>query len=397
VTILVLTTVLPWEQRSGGEIVSRSLIQAIAAAGRTVRVIGYRRPGDDGAPVDGEICAGHRPIETSAAGLLAPGWMMRALLTRAPYSVAKYDSRNYVAAVRDAVAEADVVVVDHAQVGFAVSRAVPADMPLVFVAHNAEGPMYATTATTARRRAARLMHRREARRIGAVEAELAARAAQVWTLTADDREYFRNVTGAPDVRALDVAARNVGRGGTDPTCDVALIGNWSWEANRAGLEWFCDEVVPLLAPERSVRIAGTGCDALRGRFPNVAVCGRVDDPDEFLADARVVAVPAVAGGGVQVKTLDAIAAGVPVVSTPLGVRGLGDVPHSVHVAGDGVDFAQAIEHVIGNGTQDADREQGLRWSVDRRDRFAAAVAAWLSEIVDEPPARDLAAVHGEGG
>jgi hypothetical protein len=53
--------------------------------------------------------------------------------------------------------------------------------------------------------------------------------------------------------------------------------------------------------------------------------------------------------------------------------------------------------VIGNGTQDADREQGLRWSVDRRDRFAAAVAAWLSEIVDEPPARDLAAVHGEGG
>ncbi|MEA2350397.1 MAG: polysaccharide biosynthesis protein PslH, partial [Thermoleophilaceae bacterium] len=145
--VLFLTTVLPGGLRGGGEIVAQSVIDALAGGGNDVRVVGYRRPGSDAPELAGEVCAGVRPIETADAGRLRTlGWMARAVAERAPYSSAKFQSRGYVRAMRDELAAAPALVfADHAQAAFA-ARAVAASVPLVFLAHNAEGAMYAEAA-----------------------------------------------------------------------------------------------------------------------------------------------------------------------------------------------------------------------------------------------------------
>lgn len=385
VPAVVLTNVLPGRRRGGGEVVSQNVIDALHASGREVRVVGYRRSGD---PVDerpGEATAGVRPIETRAAGPRALVWMARAVAAREPYSVAKWRSRGYTRAAQGLLRERpEAVIVDHAGLHFAAPAGDRGSLPpVIFIAHNAEAEMYDRLATAASNPGGRWVNARESRLIHQVERGLAARARQVWTLTGADADYFRGLAPDADVRQLAVASAVEAPEPAPPSVDVALLGSWSWHANALGLEWFSDRVAGRLPGDLSVEVAGAGGEWLRGRHANVTVRGVVPDAQRFLASARVVAVPSVTGGGVQVKTLDAIASGAPVVATPVAARGLGELPSSVAVAEDPAGFASELVRLAGAGDDERARmrAEAVSWSEERRERFAADVASWLDEAV----------------
>jgi glycosyltransferase involved in cell wall biosynthesis len=359
------------------------VIDALAGHGHEVTVLGYRRPGSAAPELPGEVCVGVRPIETADAGRRrAVGWMARALVERAPYSSAKYRSRAYDRAVRAALARRPAAVfVDHAQSGFAVRHVNGLRPPLVFLAHNAEGDMYAKAVDGSGSR--RWANRREARRIGAMEAHLARRARQVWVLTDDDARYFRELCPDADIRTLEVASMIAdGPSPGPPSCDVALIGTWNWGPNAKGLEWFSADVVPLLPPAMRVEVAGAGAEWLVGRHANVSVRGFVPDANAFMSAARVVAVPSVAGGGVQVKTLDAVACGVPVVATRMATRGIEGLPESVAVTDDAAEFAASLERLAVDADREGLRKEALEWSRARREQLAATVAGHVSELTE---------------
>lgn len=385
---LMLTTVLPGALRSGGEIVSQAIVDALGRAGFTPTVVGYRRPGDDGPAGAGEVAASIRPIETQAAGRRAGGWMAKAVLSGIPYSVAKYRSRGYLRAVDRGLAEnPSAVLVDHAQVAFALPRIQNA--PLVYVAHNAESRIYRDLAASADRSAARWAYRRESRLLQGIERELVQRATQVWSLSGEDRDALRTLCPHADIRLLEVASgldvsadRAVIARQADPGYDVALIGNWGWRPNGRGLEWFVSEVASRMDPGVSIAVAGAGADWLRGHRQNIEVLGPVTDAAGFLVGARVVAIPAVTGGGVQVKTLDAIATGLPVVVTSTATRGLGKMPRSVAVSDTAEAFAANLSRAA-QGAPGADlRDEAIRWSHRRRTRFAAGVVEGIRDAVE---------------
>jgi hypothetical protein len=387
VDVLMLTNVLPGGRRTGGEIVTQSVVDALFKAGREVRTLGYRRPGDGARPQRGELCVGRRPAETRAAGPRALAWGARALATRTPYSTTKWRSRAYLRAVDEALGEGPgAVIVDHAGLHVVAPPADRSGARSVFLAHNAEGEMYARLAAAAGTRAGRSVYAREARLIREVETQLATRSRQVWTLTESDADYFRAISPAADVRTLEVASplcEPVDAAG--PEYDVALIGTWNWRANAHGLEWFADEVVPRLPAGMTVEVAGRGADWLQGRHPNVAVRGVVPDAQRFMSKARVMAVPSVEGGGVQVKTLDAIASGVPVVATRVATRGLHGLPASVAVAEGAADFAENLRSLAAEPGRDALRAEAVAWSRARRERLDANVASWVGELTGGEP------------
>jgi glycosyltransferase involved in cell wall biosynthesis len=65
--------------------------------------------------------------------------------------------------------------------------------------------------------------------------------------------------------------------------------------------------------------------ALRGEA-NVEVTGTVEDVRPYYREAVAAIVPLRTGGGTRLKILEAMAAGVPVISTPLGAEGLAVTP-----------------------------------------------------------------------
>jgi hypothetical protein len=380
VRVAFLTTVLPSARRTGGEVVSESVVRALRAGAHEVVVIGYARPKTS--PAAGEICIGRRPIETSSAGWRACSWMTRALLAGAPYSSMKYRSRGYGAWLSRSLEDPpDAVIIDHAQVHFAADANASRRAPLVFLAHNAEGPMYRGLAQAAARTLYRRLYAREAALMERIECRLAGRARQVWALTTEDAAYFASLSPGADVRVIEAApAVGLAPAAEPPEYDVALLGTWTWKANRAGLDWFVAHVLPLLDEGLTVAVAGAGSEELGRDDPRLAGMGVVPDAGHFLARARVIAIPSVEGGGTQVKTLDAIATGAGVVATPLAVRGLDDLPSTVAIAERGDRFAAELERLTRVTDRRPGREEAAAWARARSARLNQVVGEMVGEL-----------------
>jgi glycosyltransferase involved in cell wall biosynthesis len=79
----------------------------------------------------------------------------------------------------------------------------------------------------------------------------------------------------------------------------------------------------------------------------VEVTGQVPEVRPYLWNAAVGVAPLLTARGVQNKVLEAVAAGLPVVVTPLVHEGLPDqVKSSVEAAGDPAGFAAAIVRLL---------------------------------------------------
>ncbi len=136
---------------------------------------------------------------------------------------------------------------------------------------------------------------------------------------------------------------------------ILLVGSMDYHANVDGAVHFAHEVWPQVRPrnpELVFTIVGKDPDpeirALQG-LERVEVTGTVDNVRPFYREAAASVVPLRVGGGSRLKILEAMAAGVPVISTTLGAEGL-DVRDGadILIADSASEFAKAIADVVDN-------------------------------------------------
>lgn len=377
--ILICTTVVPSGKKTGSEIASQSFIDAMRADGHHVDVLGYRRPNDLRPLAVWEHLVSERHIESAESLSNVALWLGRAFLKGTPYSCQKYVSIEYSIQVQALMHKRyDCVVIDHAQMGFLLKLLSSLDLPLIFIAHNVEEQIYSGLAA-AKTGIKRALYRREARLIAALETMLAQTAQQVWTLTKADENHF-SARGARYASTFCVPSALVPENPTDAevssspelSWDIGMIGTWSWQANAEGLRWFIDQVLPKLPSNVKIGIAGKGADWLNSFAPRIHCLGFVENASTFLASCKVVCVPSIAGGGLQIKTLDAIAAGRPTVVTSFALRGIEGVPETVQVADDATAFAARL--VAALALEPAQSSYAARsWVTNRLAMFRAAV------------------------
>lgn len=370
--ILFLTTLHPGARRTGSEVASATFIEGLRGLGHEVAVLGYRRVATDPPLAPADTVVADRHIETRGAGFRPGLWMAKALLSRRPYSAAKYVSGAYRRAVASELTERPpaLIVVDHAQLGWLAPGGWPA--PHVYLAHNVEHRLYAQLAAGGGRR--RWVHAREASLIRADEEALCRTARAVWTLTLDDELALSELVAGTTLHTFDLPPGDA----SDPpdlcTRDAAVLGTWTWDANASGLRWLVDHVCPHLAPGLVIDVGGAGGEAIVSEAEGARTCGRVPDAMAFLQSARVIAVPAVAGAGVQVKTLEAIASGRPVVATPTALRGISDEPATVRVESDPRRFAAALAEAVAAEPGAEVARAARDWVHQRRRRFETQLA-----------------------
>jgi glycosyltransferase involved in cell wall biosynthesis len=111
--------------------------------------------------------------------------------------------------------------------------------------------------------------------------------------------------------------------------DTALfVGNFQHPPNREALAFLVQRVWPklrALRPQAELAVAGAQAtpDVEKlSRAPGVRFLGCVADIRACFAEFSVFLCPIFAGSGVRVKILEAWAAGMPVIATPLGAEGL---------------------------------------------------------------------------
>ena len=135
---------------------------------------------------------------------------------------------------------------------------------------------------------------------------------------------------------------------------VGFAGSFAHRPNMEGLVWFLDNVWPQIVrvvPEAHFVVAGRNPPhALVARNDTaVEFVGFVPDIAEFYASNFVTVVPLISGGGVKIKTVEAMLAGSAVVSTPIGAEGTG-AKNRVHalIATDADEVAGTVVSILRN-------------------------------------------------
>ncbi|WP_019998431.1 WecB/TagA/CpsF family glycosyltransferase [Aureimonas ureilytica] len=409
--VLVLSTVLPHGRSTGGEIASMNFIEGLRATGCEVDILAYRREGDDREPPPGFLSPRDWPIESAGRPVRAAAWMGRAYLARRPYSVQKYVGARIkrLLRLRLRTAPPDLVVVDHAQASWLLPL-VPAHLPVVLIAHNVEHQLYGSHGdavggagkASPKQRLKGAVYKREGERLSAVERAAALRAQEIWTLTDDDAAAFAQMAPGRVVRSFGVpgqAFRGACEPLPEPSVDVGLLGSWTWDVNRAGLDWFLKSVAPRLPKDLRITVAGRSDHAPGTVRSNVRFAGFVPDAGAFLRSCRVVAIPSTVGSGIQIKTIETLGLGVPTVATTVALRGIDDPPLDLRVANGATDMVSAILEAL-----DAPRPDGRDGAVWRQARehafrtdLAHALDALFEEALLERPSHVASEAAGEKG
>lgn len=155
--------------------------------------------------------------------------------------------------------------------------------------------------------------------------------------------------------------------------------------NVVGLRWFVSQVWPILAP-MGFRLDVVGSV---GRFfeaeasPALRLHGLQEDLAPFFAAAEIAVNPVFVGGGLKIKCLDALAAGLPCVTTAEGAAGL------EHAQGAGLFVARSRLEFLSHLLHLAHHPQERRIVADLAPRFVAQefsdeairrrLGAWLAE------------------
>ncbi|HSQ80207.1 MAG TPA: TIGR03087 family PEP-CTERM/XrtA system glycosyltransferase, partial [Casimicrobiaceae bacterium] len=119
------------------------------------------------------------------------------------------------------------------------------------------------------------------------------------------------------------------------TCDpdtISFIGRMDYYPNQECMLRFCREAFPMIRERRpGAKLTIVGADpipAIRklGELPGVTVTGSVPDVRPYLQRSAVMVAPLSIARGTQNKILEAMAAGVPVVTSSAAAGGVDAVP-----------------------------------------------------------------------
>lgn len=201
------------------------------------------------------------------------------------------------------------------------------------------------------------------------EARIAGLADGVVFVSEEDREAISEIASlrltAVVHNGIDVAFFSKTNGRPRFTAggpNLVFTGTMDFRPNVDAVTWFSEQILDDIrreVPEAKFWIVGANpSEQVKrlSRLDGVIVTGSVDDIRQFLDRATVYVVPMRFGGGVRFKVLEAMAAGLPVVSTSMGCQGI-QARDGIHIlVADGArDFARAVVRLI----SDADLRRSL--------------------------------------
>ena len=160
------------------------------------------------------------------------------------------------------------------------------------------------------------------------ETEGLRRLAGVVCVSADDAVWMRSF--APDVPALALPTsfsyapyrRQADRQVRRPL-RLGFLAKFGWWPNAEAAEWMIGRVLAGL-PTGSVELHlyGPRSERFQDRHPAITAHGFVDDLAEVWRDSDIVVCPIVSGSGINIKVVEALYNGIPMLVTTHALRGL---------------------------------------------------------------------------
>jgi glycosyltransferase involved in cell wall biosynthesis len=357
VKVLFLSAWFPYPPDNGSRIRAYNLIKALSAE-HTVYLISLLQEDssrESAGPLE-DFC---KVWSLHESRWFRPGTLrsVLGLFSRRPRSVVDTFDRRVRRSVEEAVKQTCPDVIVASTIG--VAEYVPSDIsvPCVLEEHNCE---FAVMRRSAELSAGRLMQGRAWlgwKKAAMWEASVCRRFDTVVMVSDRDRDDLLAV--ASDLPSVQVVPNGVDTErytpeGYDPEPGAVVYnGGLTYGANLDAVRFYADSIYPILRermPGVKLMVTGRTPDVdLHGinDCAGIELVGYVDDIRTVLRHSSVCVVPLRQGGGSRLKILEAMASGVPVVSTTVGAEGIDCMPGKhLLIADEPGDFATAIQRVL---------------------------------------------------
>ncbi len=394
--ILVLTQVLVYPPDAGPKVKTLQVLRHLAAQ-HDVIYCTYVRSDKEAQDAEKlrEICKRVSTVPLKRSKVSDVRFLLESLVTGTSFMLRRDDRAAMHQVVRRLLQEERIDVLHVDQLN--MMRFVPSDWSgtVILDEHNAVWQVFERLHKGASNPVKHWFFGREARVIRKIEGNACRRAQVVLAVSEQDKQALQTVAGTSvpiEVVPITVDAEAFTPiwEARDPQPDRLLtIGTMFWFPNNEGVTWWLREgyeQLRAICPGVTYDIVGARpphtLQVVAEQYEGVKLHGYVADAVPFWTHASALAVPLLSGGGVRVKILEAMAMGVPVISTTIGCEGL-DVCNDEHllIADTPEAFACACAKVL------EDKELAHRLASNARqlilDRYDAKIALRTLDTIYE--------------
>ncbi len=357
--VLLLSQVLPYPPNSGPKVKTYYVLKYLSQK-HDVTLVSFVRDTDTPEYIRHleTLCERVITVPIQRSPLRDLGFLGKSLLSGQPWMMLRDQRPEMRQVLADLAAEShfDVVHADQTNMG---QYALPfTDSYKVLDLHNALWMLYKRQAeTSSLTNPMRYLLARDWPLLKRYEGQLCRQFDAVTAVTDEDRELLIEAGAQPDITVIPIAIdtdeqAQIQRQPSSP--HIVHIGTMYWPPNIAGITWFLESIYPLI----KLQVPDVRCTLIGARPPEsiiqyantdrtLTVTGYVEDPLPFLADASMMVVPLLAGGGMRVKILNALSQGIPMVSTTVGCEGIRVTPdQDILVADEPEAFAGACVRLL---------------------------------------------------
>jgi len=383
---------------TGGKLRTWHLLRQIASR-HTVTYLGCADQDQSQSDIDGmkEVAATVHIVRRRRLRKGTPGFYASAamhLVDPLPYAVGRYRSRAFRARLESILRgqRFDLIVCDFLVPAVNLPNRLPC--PSVIFTHNVEAEIWRRHAERTRNRFARFLFDVQHRRMLQFEGRTLARFDGVLAVSDVDRDTFGRLYPDAARRPIEIIPTGVdteffAASTSEPSArSLVFTGSMDWLPNEDAMNFFCNEVLPLIRreePDVTLAIVGRAPtpNVMRlAQLPGVTVTGRVEDVRPHMRAAAAYVVPLRIGGGTRLKIFEAMSMGKAIVSTTIGAEGLplADGAHLL-LADDPRAFADAVVRVLRDIPQRRALETAARRLVVERYDWAAVAGVFERALI----------------
>lgn len=352
--ILQLSPRIPFPLTEGGNIGIFNITRQLSRRGAQIYFVAVSGNQNTGSPTElSKLCRDVLVTKTSKKYGVRSA--VRNLFSPVPINIEKYHFRQILDEIVRFVndKQIDLVHVDHlhmAYYGLALRKVL--NVPVVLREHNLELKIMERFSKSSGNPVFRAYARLQLRKFLNYEPSICSQMDKCVMITEHDRD--RLLSMREDIDAIVIPAgvdtdffKPTGFAGEEDS--IAYLGSLDWLPNIDGLKWFVNKVMPIIVKSNSnVKFYIYGKNASHdverlNDEKNVFVKGFIEDVREVYKKAKVMVVPLLAGSGIRIKILEAMAAGKAVVTTSIGSEGIMIEPgKNIMIADNSDEFAKKL-------------------------------------------------------
>lgn len=353
--VLFVSAVLPYPLYSGGQVRIYNLLKRLSVH-HLVTLFAFIRSEEERKYLkELSFCADVQCVFRGRAW--RPSYLTRSLVGSYPFLMNTYDISEMREKIEKELQRKKYDLV-HIEPGYVWPSLPELHTKLIVSEHNIEHSVYNDFVNHSRYPLLKQFMQRDVEKLKKWETIIWKKADHVVTVSDEDAEEIKKVKKSN----VDVIPNGIDenvflfrpKSNISESCTCLFVGNFRWIQNIDAVRLLLTDIWPSINqsfPQAKLRIVGKYFPKKFFSFisQSVSVIPHVEDITQEFNIADIVLAPIRVGGGTKYKILEAMASGVPVITTEKGIQGL-PLKHMVHcyVANTENEWVKHIHAIINN-------------------------------------------------